>query len=376
MRFWLILFLLSISFCKSTVKKNTQKCFSDSETKFFEKHYIPPYWNVNFNRPKSFWDVFLTEFTIGNHDDYQSFEKLGEGIAAQVYKGIHKETKELVVLKNMKQNPEKILKEIKVLQELKDAPNFLPLRDIYVADLRKGLTLVFDYFPHTSIQEILPLLTKKHIKYYAYELLRTLDFFHSRGIMHRDIKPLNVLLNAEKFEARIIDFGQGEFYLPGKEYTVRIGSLYYKAPELLLNYAAYDYSMDIWSVGVMVAEMMFQRFHFFATENVYNDQNQMTVAEIKTRQFRDQLDAIAQTMGTLPLLQYINKFKNFMTLDILEHVRKYKKVSFKSLVDKSNKHLVDNLGIDLLEKLIVYDHTKRLTAKEALKHSYFDEIRK
>jgi len=376
MRISLILFLFWIYLSNGEITKDIEKCIYSPLSMFFHKPSNPPYYYVNFKRPQSFWNVFQTEIVIGDPDDYQSTKLIGEGIAAQVYQGFHKETKTPIVLKNMKQQPEKILKEIKILQELKDAPNFLPLKDIYVNYQRQeSLTLVFDYFPHTPIQQILPILTKRHIKQYGYKLLKTLDYIHSRGIIHRDIKPLNILLNEKNFELRVIDVGQGEFFLPGKDNTVRIGSLFYKAPELLLNMTRHDYSVDIWSVGVMLAEMMFQKFHFFTANKVYQKQNNVSVAQVKEMQFREQLDAIAQIMGTVPLLQYTDKFKDTMNLDILQYVGQYKKVRFKAFVNENNRHLMDPLGIDLLEKMIVYDHTKRLTAKEAMNHVYFDDVR-
>lgn len=74
--------------------------------------------------------------------------------------------------------------------------------------------------------------------------------------MHRDIKPQNVMIDHKTRKLRIIDWGLGEFYLPEKDYNVRVSSRYYKGPELLVGHEYYHYSLDIWSLGVMMAGMV------------------------------------------------------------------------------------------------------------------------
>ncbi len=123
-------------------------------------------------------------------------------------------------------------------------------------------------------------LSEFEIKYYLFQLLRSLDSLHSHGIMHRDIKPRNVLITRSteelnspnnQLESRVntkrslmlIDFGLADFYLPGQSYNVRVASRHYKAPELLINYELYDYSMDLWSVGCILAGLQLRREPFF-----------------------------------------------------------------------------------------------------------------
>ena len=79
-------------------------------------------------------------------------------------------------------------------------------------------------------------LTNDDVQYYIYEILKGLDYCHSMGIMHRDIKPQNVMIDHKQKKLRIIDWGLGEFYLPEKDYNVRVSSRYYKGPELLVGY--------------------------------------------------------------------------------------------------------------------------------------------
>ena len=82
-----------------------------------------------------------------------------------------------------------------------------------------------------------------------YELMKALDYTQSMGIMHRDVKPLNIVINEATKELRLIDWGLADFYFPDKEYNVRVASRYYKGPELLVDDKLYHYSLDIWSLG-------------------------------------------------------------------------------------------------------------------------------
>jgi len=81
--------------------------------------------------------------------------------------------------------------------------------------------------------------------------------------MHRDVKPHNVMIDHEKRQLRLIDWGLAEFYHPGTEYNVRVASRYFKGPELLVDFQEYDYSLDMWSLGCMFASMIFRKEPFF-----------------------------------------------------------------------------------------------------------------
>jgi casein kinase II subunit alpha len=109
--------------------------------------------------------------------------------------------------------------------------------------------------------------------------------------MHRDIKPHNVIINPKTMELRVIDWGLAEFYFPGQEYSVKVASRFFKGPELLLNNTKYDYSLDIWSLGCVLAGMVFNKEPFFyGTDNF------------------DQLVKIVKVLGTDEMHSYIQKY--------------------------------------------------------------------
>ena len=88
--------------------------------------------------------------------------------------------------------------------------------------------------------------------------------------MHRDVKPLNIVINPDTKELRLIDWGLADYYFPDKEYNVRVASRYYKGPELLVDDRLYHYSLDIWSLGCTMAGMIFKCDTFFKGSDNYD----------------------------------------------------------------------------------------------------------
>jgi len=144
----------------------------------------------------------------------------------------------------------KIKREIKILQNLCGGKNVIQLLDVVRDPQSKTPSLVFEHINNIDFKVLYPTLSDYDVRYYIFELLKALDFCHSNGIMHRDVKPHNVMIDHEKRSLRLIDWGLAEFYHPGREYNVRVASRYFKGPELLVDFQEYDYSLGGYLVYV------------------------------------------------------------------------------------------------------------------------------
>ena len=225
-------------------------------------------------------------------DDYEIIRKLGRGKYSEVYEGINVNNDEKVVIKILKPvKKKKIKREIKILQNLIEGPNIIKLLDVVRDPSSKTPCLVFEWIDNTDFKILFPKFNDFDIRFYIFEVLKALDYCHSMGIMHRDVKPHNIIIDHKKRELRLIDWGLAEFYLPNQEYNVRVASRYFKGPELLVDNLLYDYSLDIWSLGCMFAGMIFKKEPFFQGHDNY-----------------DQLVKIAKVLGTEDLYKYIEKY--------------------------------------------------------------------
>ncbi|KAK7263232.1 hypothetical protein RJT34_30819 [Clitoria ternatea] len=317
------------------------------------------YTDINVLRPKEYWDYESLTVQWGDQDDYEVVRKVGRGKYSEVFEGINVNSNERCVIKILKPvKKKKIKREIKILQNLCGGPNIVKLLDIVRDQHSKTPSLIFEYVNSTDFKVLYPTLTDYDIRYYIYELLKALDYCHSQGIMHRDVKPHNVMIDHELRKLRLIDWGLAEFYHPGKEYNVRVASRYFKGPELLVDLQDYDYSLDMWSLGCMFAGMIFRKEPFF-----YGHDN------------HDQLVKIAKVLGTDELNAYLNKYHLELDPQLDALVGRHSRKPWSKFINADNQHLVSPEAIDFLDKLLRYDHQDRLTAKEAMAHPYFSQVR-
>jgi casein kinase II subunit alpha len=155
---------------------------------------------------------------------------------------------------------------------LKGGINIINLIDVVRDPMTKTPALIMEYVDTGDVdfRTLYKSFTDFDIRYYLYETLKALDYCHSKGITHRDVKPHNIMIDHQNRKLRLIDWGLAEFYHPGQEYNVRVASRYFKGPELLIDLQTYDYSLDIWSLGCMFAGMIFQKEPFFQGKDNYD----------------------------------------------------------------------------------------------------------
>ena len=317
------------------------------------------YTDVNVNRPREYWDYEALTVNWGEQDDYEVVRKVGRGKYSEVFEGVHGANDKKCVIKILKPvKKKKIKREIKILQNLTGGPNIIKLLDIVREPQSKTPSLIFEYVNNTDFKVLYPVLTDYDVRYYILELLKALDFCHSQGIMHRDVKPHNVMIDHEKRQLRLIDWGLAEFYHPAKEYNVRVASRYFKGPELLVDLQDYDYALDMWSLGCMFAGMIFRKEPFFNGHDNY-----------------DQLVRIAKVLGTDELYAYLSKYRIELDPHLESLVGRHSRKPWSKFVNADNQHLVSSEAIDFLDKLLRYDHQERLTAVEAQDHPYFAPLR-
>eukprot|EP00514_Thraustochytrium_sp_LLF1b_P003503 CAMPEP_0184524634 /NCGR_PEP_ID=MMETSP0198_2-20121128/9633_1 /TAXON_ID=1112570 /ORGANISM="Thraustochytrium sp., Strain LLF1b" /LENGTH=346 /DNA_ID=CAMNT_0026915967 /DNA_START=416 /DNA_END=1456 /DNA_ORIENTATION=- len=313
------------------------------------------YADVNVHRPREYWDYENFNVTWAGQDDYEVIRKIGRGKYSEVFEGHNTATEERCVVKILKPvKKKKIKREIKILQNLCGGPNIIKLLDVVRDPQSKTPSLIFEYVDNVDFKVLYPTLSDYDIRYYINEILKALDYCHSQGIMHRDVKPHNVMIDHKNRKLRLIDWGLAEFYHINREYNVRVASRYFKGPELLVDLQDYDYSLDMWSLGCMFAGMIFRKEPFFHGHDNY-----------------DQLVKIAKVLGTDELLAYLDKYDLELDPHFDGILGRHSRKPWSKFVTAENDHLISTEALDFLSKLLRYDHQERLTAQEAQAHPYF-----
>lgn len=192
---------------------------------------------------------------------YEKLEKIGEGTYGTVFKAKNRETHEIVALKRVRLDdddegvPSSALREICLLKELKHK-NIVRLYDVLHSD--KKLTLVFEHCDQDLKKYFDSLngdIDPDVVKSFMYQLLRGLAFCHSHNVLHRDLKPQNLLIN-KNGELKLADFGLARaFGIPVKCYSAEVVTLWYRPPDVLFGAKLYTTSIDMWSAGCIFAEL-------------------------------------------------------------------------------------------------------------------------
>ncbi|KAL2586178.1 hypothetical protein AAZV13_13G039100 [Glycine max] len=287
-------------------------------------------------------------------DSFQKLEKIGEGTYSSVFRAREVETGKMFALKKVRFDnfqPESIrfmAREITILRRL-DHPNIMKLEGIITSRLSNSIYLVFEYMEHdlaglVSRPDIV--FSESQIKCYMRQLLSGLEHCHMRGIMHRDIKLSNILLNNEGV-LKIGDFGLANTISTNSKHhlTSRVVTLWYRPPELLMGSTNYGVSVDLWSVGCVFAELFLGK------------------PILKGRTEVEQLHKIFKLCGSPP--------EEFWKKTKLPHATMFKpQTNYESSLRERCADFPAS-AVNLLETLLSIDPGNRGTASSALMSEYF-----
>ncbi|XP_030447369.1 mitogen-activated protein kinase homolog NTF6-like [Syzygium oleosum] len=286
-------------------------------------------------------------------------QPIGRGAYGIVCCATNAETKEEVAIKKIgnafdnRIDAKRTLREIKLLCHM-DHDNVVKIKDIIRPPNKENFNDVYIVYElmDTDLHQIIrssQALTDDHCQYFLYQLLRGLKYVHSANVLHRDLKPSNLLLNAN-CDLKICDFGLARTTSETDFMTEYVVTRWYRAPELLLNCSEYTAAIDVWSVGCILMEIVTRETLFPGKDYV------------------QQLGLITELLGSPD-----DSDLGFLRSD---NARKYVKqlphVSKRSFSQKFPT--VSPLAIDLAEKMLVFDPSKRITVEEALNHPYLSSL--
>ncbi|KAA8540643.1 hypothetical protein F0562_024438 [Nyssa sinensis] len=207
----------------------------------------------------------IKDWTPRRANTFEKLDKIGQGTYSNVYKARDLITGKIVALKKVRFDnlePESVkfmAREILVLRKL-NHPNVIKLEGLVTSRMSCSLYLVFEYMEHdlsglAAVQGVK--FTEPQVKCYMKQLLSGLEHCHNHGVLHRDIKGSNLLIDNEG-NLKIADFGLASFYDPDHKQpmTSRVVTLWYRSPELLLGATYYGVGVDLWSAGCILAELL------------------------------------------------------------------------------------------------------------------------
>ncbi|KAI9357648.1 kinase-like domain-containing protein, partial [Zopfochytrium polystomum] len=316
--------------------------------------------NVVLSQPSSYSDWEHTSITYADEFHFYRGALIGRGKYSHVYECTDRRDGSSCVVKIFKpMKSRKFKREVLVLKNLLGGPNIVRLRDCYIDRENNEPAIVFLRCGNVNWREYYPTLQYNDVKHYMRELLRGIEYAHSKGIIHRDLKPHNICIDPVKRELIIIDWGLAEFYRPKEEFNLRVASRYFKPPEILLGYRQYDYSFDLWSVGCILAGMIFRKEVFFRGEDD-----------------TDQLRAIAAVLGGPDLREYVAKYSMTLAEDIADVIdaASQPRQPWYEYVSWTNGDIARDDVLSFLDGLLRYDHRTRLSATEALAHHFFENV--
>lgn len=297
---------------------------------------------------------------------FEFIQKLGKGAYGIVWKCEDKQTREIVALKKIfgafqnATDAQRTFREIVFLKEFGNHENIVLLKEVIRADNDKDIYLVFEHMEidlHAVVRA--NILEEVHKRYIIYQVLKAMKYIHSGQVLHRDMKPSNLLLNSECF-VKVADFGlarsidaledPNQVSMP--VLTDYVATRWYRAPEILLGSTKYTKGVDMWSVGCILGELL-------GGKPVFPGNSTM-----------NQLDRIIEVTGR-PSPQDIEAIQSPFAASMLENLPPSHPRSLRHMFPQASDD-----ALDLFEKLIRFNPDKRITAEEALKHEYVAQFHK
>ncbi|CAN6573877.1 unnamed protein product [Malus baccata var. baccata] len=297
----------------------------------------------------------------GDANRYKIQEVIGKGSYGVVCSAIDTHTGEKVAIKKIHDifehisDAARILREIKLLRLLRH-PDIVEIKHIMLPPSRrdfKDIYVVFELM-ESDLHQVIKAnddLTREHYQFFLYQLLRALKYIHTANVYHRDLKPKNILANAN-CKLKICDFGLARVAFNDTPTTIfwtdYVATRWYRAPELCGSFfSKYTPAIDIWSIGCIFAEVLTGK-PLFPGKNVVH-----------------QLDLMTDLLGT-PSLDTISRVRNEKARRYLTSMRKKPPVCFAQKFPNA-----DPLALRLLERLLAFDPKDRPTAEQALADPYF-----
>jgi len=295
---------------------------------------------------------------------YAPIKPIGKGAYGVVCSARDVETNKKVAIKKIVNAFENVvdakrtLREIKLLRHLRHE-NVIDIIDCVKPASKhefEDVYLMYDLMD-TDLYQIIrssQSLTDEHCQYFVYQILRGLKYIHSADVLHRDLKPGNLLLNAN-CDLKICDFGLARTALidaDASEFmTEYVVTRWYRAPELLLSCAEYTSAIDVWSVGCIFAELLGRKTLFPGKDYVH------------------QLNLIMRVIGTPREDSELDFINNEKAKRYIKSLPATARCNFEKLFPNASPK-----AIDLIDKMLVLDPAKRITVEEALAHPYLESL--
>ncbi|KAI1714600.1 protein kinase domain-containing protein [Ditylenchus destructor] len=310
-----------------------------------EQNVRPGFYKVELNR---------TVWIIPNR--YQNLNPVGTGAYGTVCAAECLTTGEKVAIKKFTrpfQSPihaKRTHRELRLLR-LMNHENVIDMYDCFTPD-DDAVALNDVYFVSVlmgaDLSNILKIqrLSDDHIQFLVYQILRALKYIHSAGVIHRDLKPSNIAVN-EDCELKILDFGLAR--PTDQEMTGYVATRWYRAPEIMLNWMHYTQTVDIWSVGCIMAELITGKTIFPGSDHI------------------DQLTRIMNVCGT-PSEEFLSKISSEEARNYIRNMPRVHRKDFRQYFPEATTE-----AVDFLEKTLNLDPDYRPTAAQAMEHVYFKQ---